>query len=177
MDFSINFIEENINLSNEDLINKIMNIKKQNKLEFIKHIINYLNMHYDRKINISEILERLKNNRNENNRNEQETFRNKLIKKYKTCVITGFNEEECEACHINPLSEYADNNCNNGLLLTASLHKTFDKYLWSINPKTSKIETKLKNNLITQYKNKKINLSKLTLNNLEIHYNNYKNLF
>ena len=172
--FSSSFIENNINKSDNNFIKEIINFKTQNKLEFINDVIQYLNSFYDKQIELSDILEQIKNTKEENNRNEQGSFRNRLIKKYKKCIITGFDIQECEACHIDPFSESFDNDINNGILLTASLHKTFDKYHWSINPKTRKIETSLENNLITNYKNKKIDLDKLTLLNLKNHYNLYK---
>ena len=49
--------------------------------------------------------------------------------------------DECDAAHIipitNPTSSYK---ITNGLLLSKILHETFDRYYWSINPKTLKIE-------------------------------------
>ena len=50
----------------------------------------------------------------------QEKFRNNLIKKYELCIITGKDEDICEACHIIPHSECTYDkkyDINNGLLL------------------------------------------------------------
>ena len=72
---------------------------------------------------------------------EQHEFRNQLLKLYKMCIVTENDvSEELTACHIIPFSEngYSDN--DNGLLLENNLHGTFDKYYWSINPDTLKIE-------------------------------------
>ena len=77
----------------------------------------------------------------------QQTFREGLIDRYKKCIITETIKDECEAAHIIAVSDFnkQDYNIdtydiNNGLLLSANLHKTFDKYLWSINPDTFIIE-------------------------------------
>lgn len=80
----------------------------------------------------------------------QQEFRDELINKYQKCLITN-NDclNELEACHIvelkdlnniNDINNIDINNINNGLLLCSNLHKTFDKYLWSINPDTFIIE-------------------------------------
>ena len=72
----------------------------------------------------------------------QKEYRKELLEKFNNkCIIT--NEdcmEELEACHLIPINEKESYNINNGIILTSNLHKTFDKYLWSINPKTLKIE-------------------------------------
>jgi hypothetical protein len=77
-----------------------------------------------------------------NNRDGQELFRKKVINRYKNCIITGYPETVCQACHIVPHSECNSEdkyNVNNGLLLRADLHILFDKKLLQINPETLKI--------------------------------------
>ncbi len=112
------------------------------------------------------------------NRDGQTKFREKIIDRDKECVITNSGCEMCEAAHIIPHCEsevYDKYNIDNGILLNAAIHKLFDKYLWSINPKTSQVEisNKILNNSkynINNYINKKIKLNKNQLENLKHHY-------
>lgn len=52
------------------------------------------------------------------------------------CAITGYPLPEgiLEAAHIEAITEMANNNTSNGLLLEVSLHRMFDKGLMGINP-------------------------------------------
>ncbi|MBS4433265.1 HNH endonuclease [Pectobacterium punjabense] len=52
------------------------------------------------------------------------------------CAITGYKLPEgiLEAAHIEAITEAANNNTSNGLLLEVSLHRMFDKGLMGINP-------------------------------------------
>lgn len=66
----------------------------------------------------------------------QSCFRNKLIKTYRKCIVSGYHESECDAAHIIPLNICVklnlDDNYYNGLLLSKSLHVSFDKFLWTL---------------------------------------------
>ena len=109
----------------------------------------------------------------------QQEFRDELINKYQKCLITN-NDclNELEACHINNIDI---NNINNGLLLCSNLHKTFDKYLWAINPDTLQIEVAKddSNTVGTIYKifkeNKQVTLdmNNELYNNLKHRYNKF----
>ncbi len=100
------------------------------------------------------------NNRKE--RMEQKEFREKLLKIYKSCVITGSKcLKELEACHIVPFSKDSHNNSvDNGLILKVNIHNTFDAGYWTINPDT--MEICIKDNIdageIMDYKGKKVEL-------------------
>ena len=121
------------------------------------------------------------------NREKQSDFRKLLIKKYTCCIISGTRSEyEIEAAHIIPYCEDKYNfYLNNGLLLKSNLHKTFDKFLWSINPNTFCIEVKnISSDIlgeINDYKNKKVEqLDKTDIKlkkNLTNHYNKFINSF
>jgi len=116
---------------------------------------------------------------NRKRRLHQTEFREQILNKYnRTCIITGINcETELTACHIIPISEDENYDIDNGLLLVENLHKTFDKYLWSINPKTKQIIVKenIGNSTITQYNNKflEIDISPQMYYNLLNHYNKF----
>ena len=63
-------------------------------------------------------------------RQHQNKFRNDLIKRYKSCIVTGKHASICEASHIIPFVECTNEqkyDINNGLLLCSELHKLFDK--------------------------------------------------
>ena len=107
---------------------------------------------------------------------DQDTFRKELIKKYNRCIISNSIDIECEACHIIPYAICKNFDVDNGLLLSSDLHKTFDKYCWSINPKTLKVEINKNINDCGKIKNYEdttvnIKLNNRLYNNLLYHYN------
>jgi hypothetical protein len=115
-------------------------------------------------------------------RKRQKTFRDNLIKRYGKCIISDSDcLDELEAAHIIPFSDSRLKSgfiISNGLLLKANLHKTFDKYKWSINPLTLEIEIKMDIDVgeIKKYKSKYVGdildkNDKILINNLESHYN------
>ena len=113
-------------------------------------------------------------------RSSQSSFREGLIKKYSKCIITETNcVDELEAAHIIPYKDDKHNFfINNGLLLKANIHKTFDKYKWTINPTTFIIEVKSNIDVgeIKQYEGIKVNLDQndcLLINNLNKRYKDY----
>ena len=71
----------------------------------------------------------------------QRRFRIALLDLYEeTCAITGHGPQfALDAAHIQPHSDGGSNSLNNGLLLRADIHKLFDKYWISINPKTFEV--------------------------------------
>lgn len=72
-------------------------------------------------------------------RNLQQEFREELIKRYETCIITDRADILCEAAHIVPFAESNDDikyDINNGLLLSKELHALFDMKYLKINPYT-----------------------------------------
>jgi len=106
----------------------------------------------------------------------QDTFRKEVIKKYNKCIISHSIDIECEACHIIPYSICKNFDVDNGLLLSSDLHKTFDKYCWSINPNSLKVE--INKNIkdcgkIKNYEDTTVNikLNNRLYNNLLYHYN------
>lgn len=104
-------------------------------------------------------------------------FSKEIKKLYKRCIITGAIGEECEACHIVPINNSNDYSIDNGLLLSANIHKTFDLYKWSIDPCTMEIKTDGNAGTIEKYKGKLIFENKFTSNfefNLNKHYNEFK---
>mgnify|MGYP001179765974 CR=1 FL=1 len=66
----------------------------------------------------------------------QRKFRDKLIKKYDSkCALLGIHSSLCDAAHILPYSDCENSNdkydVNNGILLSATLHKAYDRnYFW-----------------------------------------------
>lgn len=98
----------------------------------------------------------------------QDRFRNGLIKKYGSCIITDRPIDVCEACHIIPHKDNVNYDIDNGLLLSADLHKLFDKDLLKINPDTLCIEftdnvmENIKYKDYHQYNNMKLNLNDKT---------------
>jgi len=124
-------------------------------------------------INIYSDIKKLKDQRL-----DQDTFRKELIKKYNKCIISNSIDIECDACHIIPYSICKNFDIDNGLLISSDLHKTFDKYYWSINPNTLKIEINKNINdcgKIKNYNDIKINIkiNNNLYNNLLYHYNNF----
>ena len=96
-------------------------------------------------------------------RSQQNKFRNDIIKRDKCCVISGIGSSECEAAHIIPVNVETNYDINNGLLLSANLHKSFDLGLWLINPNTLTVEInydKVKNEKLSciHYEGHKLNI-------------------
>ena len=116
-------------------------------------------------------------------RSKQTEFRDKLINYFgNTCIISGIKNniilDECEAAHIIPV--YLDGlyEVSNGLLLSRNLHKTFDSFLWSINPNTFEIESHKDAGSINLYPKDSL-VNKLNNNfipSLTYHYNEYLKL-
>ena len=107
----------------------------------------------------------------ENIRKKQKNFRNELLKiwDYK-CAITGVDESECDACHILPIESGGTYNSHNGILLSKSLHSSFDKGLWTISSKNNKIiKISNKNLTIDKYVGQTINLPAEMLDYLNWH--------
>lgn len=105
----------------------------------------------------------------------------KKVKEYynESCVISGADFDECSICHIKPFYLCNDDEkydpCN-GIILSESLHRLFDKYYFTINPNTFKIiisnEIKNKKLLINKYNNNLIiDLDINSKKYLEYHYN------
>ena len=111
----------------------------------------------------------------------QKKLRKECMNKYNNkCIISGNKEEILlEVAHIIPVSECNTNkqksDVNNTLLLWVDIHRFFDKYLISINPKTSKVETKKK--YLEKYDQLYVRLNDETKKYLEHHYNNYTKTF
>ena len=114
-------------------------------------------------------------------RDGQNNFRDKLIKRDKNCLITSDNYEICEACHIIPYSELNTFNISNGLLLNRCFHKMFDKYMWSIDEYNCII---FSSNIIEKehykhyvcYNGKKINIQPECKKYLKIHMERFLEL-
>ena len=107
----------------------------------------------------------------------QTQFRNKLINKYKTCIITNYSSIECEAAHIIPVKDNGEYIVSNGLLLNSCIHKTFDLYYWSINPDTLRIEVNPKYKTSININNgKDIILDNNVCEKLVEHYKIFKKL-
>jgi len=104
----------------------------------------------------------------------QQQFRSELLNKYSKCIISGNTcFDELEACHIVEVKDGGDYYLSNGIILEANLHKTFDKYLWCINPFTKMIEVKNGfNSSINKY-NQIINIDDNIIDNLIIRYRKF----
>lgn len=105
----------------------------------------------------------------------QSEFRTQLMDLYQSkCVVSSnSNPDELEAAHIVEVVDGGDYDVSNGLVLEANIHKTFDKYQWTINPDTMGVEViKSHSGSITKYLGKKINL---TLN--PVLYSNLKSRY
>lgn len=73
-------------------------------------------------------------------RSKQEKFRDDLIDRDKSCIVSNNDYDECDAAHIVPLLDSNNYDLDNGFLLDKSLHSSFDKHYWCINPETLTIE-------------------------------------
>ena len=93
------------------------------------------------------------------------------------CVVTGTDViQVLDAAHIIPVANKGTESVENGLLLTASAHRSFDAGLWAINPDTLKLETQPDGPDLQRLKITKLDLrsmdSKLNREALEFRYRN-----
>ena len=154
-------------MSTSEITNDILNNKDMNKKELYEKMIS---IYSKEKINF--IMYNLfqyvyAETEEKEKRKDQQSFRQDVIERYETCLVTGCNYIVCEACHIIPHSDCNEDikyDVNNGLLFRADLHKLFDNKKLKINPESLKVE--LSNDILTdismneyhQYNNKKINI-------------------
>lgn len=164
------------NLNNNKLPNNILSSYKYFGYEY-QEIFNI-----DLKLLLDEVYKNISLVNDKKIRLEQSEFRNNLLKLYNNkCIITdNDNDDEIEACHIIPVAEDGDYSNDNGLILTRNLHATFDKFKWSINPDTMKIEINpnVKSGSIKEYVNNeiKIKLNPFLYTNLKWHYDKFSEL-
>ena len=81
---------------------------------------------------------------------KDDKFKEEVKKYYKNCVITSRSSKVCEVAHIKPFSESNSEekyDPNNGLLLSADLHKLFDLKLLTIDSDT--FELKLSDEILS----------------------------
>ena len=162
-------------------------IKNNIKKKSLTYIINTLSKDYDiidieLILNLDFDINILVNKKQIRDTRQDNLYKKEIKKKYNNkCIISGCST--CQVCHIIPFSvcetEFEQYNINNGLLLSNNLHKEFDDYKFSINPKTLKIEInhdKIKNGKydILSYENKKVNIDSNSIKYLEYHYYNFK---
>ena len=92
---------------------------------------------------------KLGNNRFKNSKNKkrskrgQKRFRDKLIERYYKCPIDNLDYTLCEACHIVPYSESKENqkfDVFNGILLTPTLHRIYDKNYFKIDENSCRVK-------------------------------------
>jgi len=71
-------------------------------------------------------------------------FKFNILKRFEgRCLITNIDVTEMlDAAHIIPVASGGTEDPNNGLLLSASVHRALDAGLWAINPFSLRIETK-----------------------------------
>lgn len=71
-------------------------------------------------------------------------FKFNMLKRFEgRCLITNIDVTEMlDAAHIIPVASGGTEDPNNGLLLSASVHRALDAGLWAINPISLRIETK-----------------------------------
>jgi predicted restriction endonuclease len=111
----------------------------------------------------------------------QGEFREMLLERYNNkCIVSGNDcDVELTAAHIVPFNVEESYDIDNGLILTETFHKTFDKYYWSINPDTLKIEIDKKSNVgqIKRFVDMKLNikLNPTLKDNIMKHYSIFKN--
>lgn len=71
-------------------------------------------------------------------------FKFNILKRFEgRCLITNIDVTEMlDAAHIIPVASGGTEDPNNGLLLSASVHRALDAGLWAINPSSLRLETK-----------------------------------
>ena len=118
---------------------------------FRNSIVSFYNKN---KNNMKYLRPKKKNNINTNglykkrSKRAQKKFRDKLIERYYKCPIDNLDYTLCEACHIVPYSESKENqkfDVFNGILLTPTLHRIYDKNYFKIDENSCRVEIIEKN--------------------------------
>lgn len=88
-------------------------------------------------------------------------FKFNILKRFQgKCLLTSLDVTEMlDAAHVIPVSSGGTEDPENGLLLSASVHRALDAGLWAINPKTLRVETRNQGPDVTRMKLEKIDLS------------------
>ena len=88
-------------------------------------------------------------------------FKFQILKRFEgKCLVTGIDVTEMlDAAHIIPVANGGTEDPNNGILLTAGLHRAFDAGLWAIHPKELTIETRPQGPDALRMRLSRINLS------------------
>jgi hypothetical protein len=132
----------------------------------IKHI---LKVEFNIEIDENDIEIKTKRNDNKYKKDIKKIFNNK-------CVITGYDIARCEIAHIEAFHTCSYNekyDKYNGLILDSSLHKLYDIYEFTIEPKTFKIIVRNRENdilRIDKYNDIILNLKQENNIFLEYHY-------
>lgn len=110
---------------------------------FRKSIIsNFNNNNYNYNKKLGNI--RFKNSKNKKrSKRGQKRFRDKLIERYYKCPIDNLDYTLCEACHIVPYSVSKENqkfDVFNGILLTPTLHRIYDKNYFKIDENSCRVQ-------------------------------------
>lgn len=107
-------------------------------------------------------------------------FREKVMRRWeKRCAITGVEMEECEVSHMKAFKDCDEKEKYdewNGWVLSASLHKCFDKYIFSINTQKEIIvhpSYQHKRYTIYQYHGLKIDLKDEHMKYILFHYQQF----
>jgi predicted restriction endonuclease len=168
IEYIYNYIKSNLDKSPNDVIVELSN--KYNPLD-VELVYN---------IDFEIFLD--KEQKEEREKRLDAKFRKEVKARYNNkCIISEVSVERCDVAHIIPFSECNEINkydINNGLLLDTALHRLFDKYYFSINPKTNKIEVNmnlknLEDLCIKDYNNKHIEVFENSKKYLEKHYKEY----
>ena len=134
-------IIDQINKINDENINELEELYYKLKKTTSKRLLSYL--FYTLKNFDPSIIETTE----EKVKRKDKQFRDKVKSFYNNkCVISGRSEIVCEVAHIKPFSESDPEekyDPNNGILLSADLHKLFDTKLFTIDPETFQLELQI----------------------------------
>ncbi len=107
-------------------------------------------------------------------------FRERVIKRWeKRCVISGVEMEECEVAHLKAFKDCDEKEKYdewNGWVLSANLHKCFDKYIFSVNKeKEIEVHPSYQNAryTISKYHGQRVNLSDQHMKYMDLHYQHF----
>ncbi len=165
---AIKYIEKNINTIDHHYIfyNIYANHKDYDMMdsEYCKnYLITVFEEVYDKQIDLN-LITNIENKLYPSKSDKQTKFRNDLIERFKCCILSDAHYDSCEASHIKDLKyEPLNFDINNGLLLSATLHKEFDNLKWCIDPDTYDIviSKKFEHQCLGINKYKNINLNNI----------------
>lgn len=110
-------------------------------------------------------------------------LRKSLLKTMRNCIVTGWQYDECDCAHIIPryighkIGYQDTDTTNNCVLLSQSIHKLFDDYVWALDEDWRIVSKTKSNSILHEYVGKKVVVPEGTVPAFKVHYKIFSDLY